>query len=255
MKPALLLVDLQNDYLATPDLQPPAVDLIPQAAALLAQCRQSEIPVIHIWTTVHRDDDRRLPHWRSGKSLAMRSRNKWPCHAGFSAAEDRRGGDSQIRIQRLRRWHTGRRFETLGLRTVILAGMHLHTCVRIAAMECMERGYHVRIAEEAVASNDPIHAASTRRWLEARVGQALPPANQRHATEQAIRNQPTKFWQNWRRKPGNNGHSRLALGNFEPSRRSLESAAPAASPPNGRRDRQTDHARHGRSSPRRSKYP
>ena len=52
--------------------------------------------------------------------------------------------------------------------TVILAGMHLHTCVRVAAMECMERGYRVCIAEEAVASNDPIHAASSRRWLAAR---------------------------------------------------------------------------------------
>jgi acyl-CoA reductase-like NAD-dependent aldehyde dehydrogenase len=35
-------------------------------------------------------------------------------------------------------------------------------------MECLERGYQVCIAENAVASNDPIHAASTRRWLRAR---------------------------------------------------------------------------------------
>ena len=62
MKPALLLVDLQNDYLATPDLQPCADILIAQSAALLARCRQSEIPVIHVWTTVHRQDDRRLPN-------------------------------------------------------------------------------------------------------------------------------------------------------------------------------------------------
>jgi len=50
--------------------------------------------------------------------------------------------------------------------TVILAGMHLHACVRTAAVECLEGGYAVRVAEDAVASNEPIHAAATRRKAE-----------------------------------------------------------------------------------------
>jgi acyl-CoA reductase-like NAD-dependent aldehyde dehydrogenase len=168
MKPALLLVDLQNHYLATPDLQPTADALIAHAALLLAECRRSEIPVIHIWTTVHREDDRRLPHWRK--------ENRWQCVSGTSghatpAPLEPRSGETVVHKSGFNAFADGQldaALKRLGCDTVILAGMHLHTCVRVAAMECLERGYRVFIAENAVASNDPIHAASTRRWLRAR---------------------------------------------------------------------------------------
>jgi alpha-ketoglutaric semialdehyde dehydrogenase len=168
MKPALLLVDLQNDYLATPDLQPPANTLIQQSALLLARCRLAEIPVIHVWTTVRREDDRRLPHWRR--------ENRWQCVEGtdgHSTPESLRprNGETVIHKSGFNAFADGEldaALKRLERDTVVLAGMHLHTCVRAAAMECLERGYRVRIAEDAVASNDPIHAASTRRWLEAR---------------------------------------------------------------------------------------
>lgn len=173
MKPALLLVDLQNDYLATPDLQPAADILIAQSAALLAQCRQSNIPVIHIWTTVDREDDRRLPHWRA--------ENRWQCVAGTHGhatpeSLQPRSGETVVHKSGFNAFANGEldaALKQLDRNMVILAGMHLHTCVRVAAMECMERGYGVCIAEDAVASNDPIHAASTRRWLQARGADAF----------------------------------------------------------------------------------
>ena len=51
---------------------------------------------------------------------------------------------------------------------VVLAGIHLHTCVRTAAAESLERGLRVVVVEDAVATNDPVYAAATRRWLAAR---------------------------------------------------------------------------------------
>jgi acyl-CoA reductase-like NAD-dependent aldehyde dehydrogenase len=90
----------------------------------------------------------------------------------------------------------------LGCDAVILAGLHLHTCIRIAAMECLERGYRVSVAEDAIASNDPIHAASTRRWLEARCvefsGAGVSACQQEiaSATESAH-----KGWKQWRGTP------------------------------------------------------
>jgi acyl-CoA reductase-like NAD-dependent aldehyde dehydrogenase len=168
MKPALLLVDLQADYLATSDLQPSADTLIQRSAALLAHCRRQKIPVIHIWTTIHREDDRRLPHWRR--------ENRWQCVAGTSGHATPEplkplSGETVIHKSGFNSFAGGEleaALKRLDRDTVILAGLHLHTCVRVAAMECMERGYQVRIAEDAVASNDPIHAASTLRWLDAR---------------------------------------------------------------------------------------
>jgi len=57
---------------------------------------------------------------------------------------------------------------------VILAGVHLHTCIRTAAAESLERGLEVFIAEDAVGSNDPAHAAAVRRWLAERCVQFEP---------------------------------------------------------------------------------
>ena len=76
MKPVLLLVDLQNDHLAAPELQPPADAVVTRAAELLDHCRRHRIPIIHVWTTLRRDKDRRLPHWKRT--------DRWMCVAGTS---------------------------------------------------------------------------------------------------------------------------------------------------------------------------
>src|SRR5690242_18487255 len=85
MKSALLLIDLQQDFLipqdphSFADLQPPAAVLVPRAAELLRACRERKIPVIHVWTTVERKKDIRLPHWRA--------QNRWMCVAGTPGHE------------------------------------------------------------------------------------------------------------------------------------------------------------------------
>ena len=174
MKPALLLVDLQGDYLTTPDLQPSADAVVARAVVLLDSCRQHRIPVIHVWTTIRRDQDRRLPHWKRT--------NRWLCVAGtigHQSPAPLRPQPDEIIIHK-----TGfnafadatldATLQRLNCDTVILAGIHLHTCVRTAAAECLERGLEVFIAEDAVGSNDPIHAAVVRRWLADRCVQFKP---------------------------------------------------------------------------------
>jgi acyl-CoA reductase-like NAD-dependent aldehyde dehydrogenase/nicotinamidase-related amidase len=165
MKPALLLVDLQADFLNSTGLQPASESLIGRATVLLHGCRQKKIPVIHIWTTVHRDNDQRLPHWKKT--------NRWHCVAGTA------GHEPPAPLQPLKKetvihkrgfnGFAGGKLDAalkkINGNTVILAGVHLHACVRTAAVESLERGLHVFVAEDAVASNDPVHAAATRRWL------------------------------------------------------------------------------------------
>ena len=165
MKPALLLVDLQADYLAAADLQPVADQLVGRAGRLLDRCRELSIPVIHVWTTVRRDDDHRLLHWRL--------QDRWQCVDGTTGHRpppglEPREGESVIHKSGFNAFAGGMLddlLRRLDRDAVILAGLHLHTCVRLAAMECLERGYRVHIAEDAIASNDPIHAAATLRWL------------------------------------------------------------------------------------------
>jgi acyl-CoA reductase-like NAD-dependent aldehyde dehydrogenase len=165
MKPALLLVDLQGDYLGATGLQPAADILVSRATALLNGCRERHIPVIHIWTTVRRDNDRRLPHWKKA--------NRWHCVAGTD------GHKTPAPLQPIQNETTINKsgfdgfaggeldavLKKINCDTVILAGIHLPTCVRTIAAESLERGLQIFIADDAVASNDPVYAAATRRWL------------------------------------------------------------------------------------------
>ena len=174
MKPALLLVDLQSDHLATPELHPPADVVVARAAVLLENCRHRRIPVIHVWTTIRRDKDRRLPHWKRT--------DRWICVAGRSGHQP--PARLQSREGELIIHKTGfnafagatldAALRRMNCDTVILAGVHLHACVRTAAAECLERGLEVFIAEDAVGSNDPVHAAAVRRWLAERCVQFEP---------------------------------------------------------------------------------
>jgi acyl-CoA reductase-like NAD-dependent aldehyde dehydrogenase len=168
MKSALLLIDLQQDFLASADLQPSAPVLVTRAAELLRASRQSCLPVCHIWTTVDREKNLRLPHWRA--------LNRWMCVVGTPGHEtppalQPLAGEIIVHKTGFNPFANGELEKFLrdaGCDSVILSGLHLHACVRAAAVESLERDLRVIIAEDAVASNDPIHAAATRRWLAAR---------------------------------------------------------------------------------------
>lgn len=168
MTPALLLVDLQRDYLAAPGLQPPADSVIRKAAVLLKSYRERGLPVIHIRTTINPGDDRRLPHWkREGRMI---------CVAGTPGHEPPadlrpRDGEPVIHKTGFNPFASGELEKAIaraGCDAVVLAGVHLHACVRTAAVECLERGLRVFIAADATGSNDPVHAAAAQRWMAAR---------------------------------------------------------------------------------------
>jgi acyl-CoA reductase-like NAD-dependent aldehyde dehydrogenase/nicotinamidase-related amidase len=165
MKPALLLVDLQSDHLATLPPHLSANALVARAAALLDGCRARHLPVIHVWTTISRGDDRRLPHWKRN--------DRWCCVAGTDGHQtpaplQPAENETVVNKSGFNGFADGSldaALKQMNCRAVILAGVHLHACVRTAAVECLERGLQVIVAEDAVASHDPVHAAATRRWL------------------------------------------------------------------------------------------
>ncbi len=168
MKPALVLIDFQNDFLAAPNLQPAAGQVMDQAAALLAACRAGGIPVIHVWTTVQRQPDNRMPHWKAA--------GLWMCEKGTPGHEvppslRPASGETIIHKQFFSGFANGELDRILRQQkcdTLLLAGVHLHGCVRATAFDAYERGYQVNVADDAVASNDPLHSAITRRYLSKR---------------------------------------------------------------------------------------
>jgi alpha-ketoglutaric semialdehyde dehydrogenase len=173
LKPLLLLVDLQRDYLDAPGLDPPAGAVIRRAAQLLDGCRAEPTDVAHVWTTVSRERDDRMPHWRRD--------GRWICVDGTPGHEppDRLApapGEPVIHKTFFDPFGNTE-LETLlrekGTDLLIVAGVHLHGCVRETVLGAYERGLEVWVAEDAVGSDDPVHAAITRRYLERRAASFL----------------------------------------------------------------------------------
>lgn len=176
MKPALVLIDLQIDFLAAKNLEPAAGNVIGNAARVLEHARSLAIPVIHIWTTVnapHQQPDTRMPHWKRAE--------KWSCVAGTSGHETPPAlralpHEEIVHKQFFSAFENGALGDILnnsGIDTVILAGVHEHGCIRAAALDAYARGLRVLVAADAVGSDDPLHAAITRRYLEQRAAQYL----------------------------------------------------------------------------------
>jgi acyl-CoA reductase-like NAD-dependent aldehyde dehydrogenase len=168
MKPLLILVDLQYDFLKSPDLDPPAQVVVQGAATLLARCRERGMPVAHVWTTVSREPDNRMPHWKQA--------NIWRCEEGTPGHQPpaplaplegepvfHKTGLSAFDPPTLT--DLARR---LAIDTAIVAGVKTHACVRQMALDAWQAGLAVWIATDAIASDDPLHAVITRRFLEAR---------------------------------------------------------------------------------------
>jgi nicotinamidase-related amidase len=177
MKPALLLIDLQNDFLGAKGLEPAAGMVVERAHRVLDCARKSSVPVIHVWTTVHapgQDLDTRMPHWKRA--------NKWSCVAGTTGHETplelRALTDETIVHKRFfSAFESGALDEVLkarGIDTLILAGVHEHGCIRAAVLDAYARGFRVLVAEDAIGSDDALHSAITKRYLEQRAAQYLP---------------------------------------------------------------------------------
>jgi len=190
-RPVLLLVDLQRDFLGAAGLEPPAGEVVERAARLLEAWRARGLPVVHAWTTVRAvreagpgaATDERMPHWRrAGKHACVAGT---PGHATPPALAPRAGeavvhkrffsafaagalsGDARGALDAALTAHGPRA-------PLVVAGVHLHGCVRATVLDAYERGHEVVIAIDAVASDDPLHAATTARWLEARAAAMRP---------------------------------------------------------------------------------
>jgi len=175
MTRALVVVDVQADFLRAPGLEPPAEALVAHAGELLFAWRAAGLPVVHVRTWI-RDDAERMPHWRAA---GVRR-----CVAGTPGAEapialrpiageaviDKTGFDAFMSGQ------LAAALAAVGASGVVVAGVHEHACVRALALGAYERGLDVVVAEDAVASDDPLHAALSRRWLAARAARFRPVA-------------------------------------------------------------------------------
>ena len=169
---ALLLVDLQEDFLNHSSLEPNKEEIVERSNYLLQECRRLSIPVIHILTTVQLKPDNRMPHWQiKDRRLCVKNTvghssppelspiiskelivNK-TFFSGFQSA------DLEFYLQKQK------------IDTLIIAGIYLHGCIRSTVLDAYQKGYQILIAEDATGSYDPLHSAITYNYLEGRAAQ------------------------------------------------------------------------------------
>ncbi len=166
----LLLVDLQRDYLALPGLEPAPGAVVARARTLLDGFRAQGLPVIHVWTTVSRAHDQRMRHWK--REGVWRCEQGTPGHLPAPGLEP---GDEEAVVHKhgfdpFAGGELDRLLDEHRVRSMVLAGVHLHACVREAALgaHAREQIEEIVVADDAVTSDDPVHAAATRRYLERR---------------------------------------------------------------------------------------
>lgn len=156
---ALLLIDLQEDYLARPGLQPPRATLVASIAAALAESRAAGEPVFHVRTggipMPHRQaapDAARPPELaeQPGEPLFIKR---------FFSAFDAPGLDDALR--------------GAGITRLRLAGVHAHACIHTTALDAYARGFEVEIDEALVGTDAPAFAAQSLAWLGTRAADII----------------------------------------------------------------------------------
>ncbi len=168
MRPALVVIDVQNDYLSANRLEPPREALCGAIARLLSTFREAQLPIFHVWTTI-RPEGRQMPHWRSsGVSRCVAG------SVGHATPDRLRPLASEQIVEK--QYYSAfednsleSRLRSTGVDTVVLTGVYLRACVRTTAIDAYQRGFKVWIGEEAVGDDDPVHGAITRMYLAARL--------------------------------------------------------------------------------------
>lgn len=165
MNAALLLVDMQNDFLDGPGMRPSKRVIVRGAARLLSAWRRAGRPVGHVVLTVDAAGERRMPHWK--RDGVVKCVEGTPGHAEPEAVRAREGEPvfhktfySGFQDPGLEKW-----LRSKGVKGVVLAGVQMHACVRATARAAYALGFEVTIADDACGSDEPIHAAATRRHM------------------------------------------------------------------------------------------
>ena len=173
LRAALLLVDMQADFLERPGLAPPAHELTACVATLLAECRKVPITILHSQTLVRADGSDRMPHWKRNDTFICVEGTRG---AQPPAALRPASGEPVFRKRYYSAFgdpHLHDALRSAAIDTLILAGVYLHGCVRSTALDAYERGLEVWVAADAVGSNEPAHAQATHDWLDGRAATFL----------------------------------------------------------------------------------
>lgn len=151
---ALVLIDLQQDYFASDELQDRRDDLVANCNALVRTARETDVPVIEV-RTVHDPDG-------STWTMSMREDGQGMALRGSRGAAPLEGLDTEGAVV-VAKTRDNAFFGTelraalseLGVDHVVLCGVSTESCVAATAIDAFAHDLAVTLVSDATASVDP----------------------------------------------------------------------------------------------------
>ncbi len=155
MRPALLLVDMQRDFVdpaGSATCAPMAVDRLPAVQRLLAAARDAAIPVFHSMGVV-RPDLSDVGLWKGTAKREGRCQidGSWGAEIVPQLAPE--GGEHVVRKTRPSAFFgtdLHERLGALGVDTLLVGGASMSGCVRATVVDAFSHDYQVSVVRECV---------------------------------------------------------------------------------------------------------
>ncbi|MHC1586398.1 MAG: cysteine hydrolase family protein [Candidatus Hecatellaceae archaeon] len=150
MKPAVLVIDMLEDFIRGSLKCDRAEKIIPKIQSLLEAARRKGIPIIYVCDAHLPEVDLELalwgPHALIGTPGAQVIPELKPQPSDYQVQKRRYSGFFQTSLDML--------LKELGVETLILTGIHTHLCVLYTAADGFFRGYKLLVPEDCVEAAD-----------------------------------------------------------------------------------------------------
>ena len=173
MKPALLIIDMLNDFFSEGRLRRNKGILVQNINNLVVWVREKKHPLIWIRQEFAPDLSDAFPIMRKKN---IRATIKGTGGETILPELHRQKSDYEIVKKRYSSFFQTKLvdlLEELKVDTVVLAGVNTHSCIRMTAIDAYQRDYEVIVAKESVDSYDPRHHRVTLEYLHHRIADVL----------------------------------------------------------------------------------
>lgn len=172
MKPCLLIIDIQNDFIASLDTSVVQA-LIDNTNQLIRAFREGALPIVWIRQEFRAD--------LSDAFLEMRDKNIAAVIEGTAGAQlppdlEYSQCDETIIKKRYSAFFgttLDQYLQEQKIDHLILCGINTHSCIRMSAIDAYQRDYRVILVEECIGSYDDEHARVTLSYLDGKIGRLM----------------------------------------------------------------------------------
>ena len=172
MKTALIVIDLQNDFLSHLPAGR-AARVVAGASKLVVEARSLGAPVIWVVQRFKAD--------LSDAFLEMRDRQIATVIEGTPGADLAEGlvplDEEPVLVKKRYSAFYGtdleKRLFALGVERVVLAGINIHACIRMAALDAYQRDLRVVLPIGAIDGFDEAHNEITLRYLDGKAARVM----------------------------------------------------------------------------------